>query len=191
MEWQKRRAERPVRAVLGRVLDANTDERAWRIGADGEELVAEQLAKVARKDPRWQFLHAIPVGRRGSDIDHLAIGPGGVFTLNAKHHPGARIWAGGTTFMINGKRQPYIRNSLYESGRASRLLSAALGAHLPVWSVIVPVNCRDISLKALTVGVSVIPRMRLVRWMRRMPEVLTLEQIDTIFAVARRRDSWR
>lgn len=32
-----------------------------RIGADGEEKVAAQLGKVAKKDPRWRFIHAIPV----------------------------------------------------------------------------------------------------------------------------------
>ncbi|MCU1634787.1 MAG: hypothetical protein JWN68_1539 [Nocardioides sp.] len=36
----------PVRTVLARVLGVHTDERAWRIGADGE------LAKVAKRDPR-------------------------------------------------------------------------------------------------------------------------------------------
>ena len=43
------------------------------IGADGEEKVATQLAKAAKKDPRWRFLHAIPVGDRGSDIDHVIV----------------------------------------------------------------------------------------------------------------------
>src|SRR5680860_1213119 len=77
----------PVKTFLARALGVHTDERAWRIGADGEEKVATQLAKVAKKDPRWRFLHAIPVGDRGSDIDHVIVGPGGVFTVNAKHHP--------------------------------------------------------------------------------------------------------
>lgn len=90
-EWRARRADKPVRAVLGRMFDAHTDERAWRIGADGEELVGRELAKVASADPRWRFLHAVPVGGRGSDIDHVAIGPGGVLTINAKHHPDAKI----------------------------------------------------------------------------------------------------
>ncbi len=90
----------PVKSFLARALGVHTDERAWRIGADGEEKVAARLARLAKKDPRWRFIHAIPVGGRGSDIDHLAIGPGGLFTLNTKHHPGAKVWVGGdTTFL--------------------------------------------------------------------------------------------
>ncbi len=114
----------PVRTFVARVLGAHTDERAWRIGADGEEKVAARLDKLAKKDPRWTFLHAIPVGESGSDIDHLVLGPGGVFTLNAKHHPGARIWIRGNGFRVNGTQVPYVRNSRHEAQPASRLLVA-------------------------------------------------------------------
>lgn len=58
----------PVRTFLARMLDMHTDERAWRLGAEGEEKVAAQLNKLARKDPRWPFLHAIPVGKNSADI---------------------------------------------------------------------------------------------------------------------------
>lgn len=81
----------PIRTAIARLLRVHTDERAWRIGADGEEKVAARLAKLTKKDPRWRFLHAVPVGSRNSDIDHLVIGPAGVFTLNAKHHPNAKV----------------------------------------------------------------------------------------------------
>jgi hypothetical protein len=47
-------------------------------------LVAGQLDKLMRRDPRWRCRHSIPVGSNGADIDHLVIGPGGVFTLNTK-----------------------------------------------------------------------------------------------------------
>jgi hypothetical protein len=57
------------------------------------------------------------VGDNGADIDRLVIGPGGVFSLNAKHHPGGKVWVGGNTLMINGHRQPYIRNSRFEAQR--------------------------------------------------------------------------
>jgi len=77
----------PVRTLLVRVLNVHTDERAWRIGADGEEKVAARLDKLVKKDPLWRFLNAIRVGENGSDIDRLVIGPGGVFTCNSEHHP--------------------------------------------------------------------------------------------------------
>ena len=181
----------PVKTVFARVLGVHTNERAWRIGADGEEKVAAQLAKVAKKDPRWRFLHAVPVGTRGSDIDHIIIGPGGVFTANAKHHPGAKIWVGGSTFMVNGVKQPYIRNARHEAQRAAGLLSDACGFPVFVEGLIVTVNASDIVVKAQPEGVFVTPRMQVAKWLLRHGEVLTPETIDAIYEVARRSTTWR
>lgn len=181
----------PVRTFVARVLGVHTDERAWRIGADGEEKVAAQLAKLARKDPRWRFLHAIPVGENGSDIDHLVIGPGGVFSLNAKHHPGGKVWVGGNTLMINGQRQPYIRNSRHEAQRATRLLTAACGFPVFVTGLVVPVGADDITIKTAPTDVHVVNRMRLVRWLRDRPAVLRDAQLEVIFDAARRSTTWQ
>ncbi|UUW90413.1 nuclease-related domain-containing protein [Nocardioides sp. WV_118_6] len=185
------RAAAPIKTVLARVLGVHTDERAWRLGAVGEEQVAAQLAKVARDDGRWRFLHAIPVGNRGSDIDHLVIGPGGVFTVNTKHHPGASIWVGGETLLVNGTRQPYIRNARHEAERAGRLLSAACGYPVHVGGLVVPVNTDEVVVKSQPAGVAVVPRRRLAGWLRRHGEIHPPSTVEAIFAMARRSTTWQ
>lgn len=47
-----------------------------------------------------------PSGAADADIDHVLVGPAGVFTVNAKHHPSASVWVGGDTFIVNGQRVP-------------------------------------------------------------------------------------
>ena len=185
------RAAAPVKTTLARVLGVHTEERSWRIGADGEELVAAQLVKAARRDPRWRFLHAIPVGSRGSDIDHLVIGPGGVFTVNAKHHPGAKVWVGGNTVMVNGQRQPYVRNSRHEAERAARMLTAACGFEVPVEGLVVTVNAADVTIRAQPIGVSVTWRKNLAKWLLAHGDVLTVDAIDAIYETARRSTTWQ
>jgi hypothetical protein len=181
----------PVRTLLARALGVHTDERAWRIGAVGEEKVAVQLDKIVGKDPRWRVIHAIPVGHRGSDIDHLIIGPGGVFTANAKHHPGAQIWVGGNTFLVNGNKQPYVRNSRHEAARAADLLTNGCGFPVHVEAVIVPVNADDVVVKSQPDGVSVVPRRQVARWLLRHGDILNETTIDAIHNVARRSTTWR
>lgn len=181
----------PVRTVFARLLGVHTDERAWRIGADGGEKVAAQLRKVQKQDPRWRCLHAVPVGGRGSDIDHVIIGPGGVFTANAKHHPDATIWVGGGTFMVNGSKQSYIRNGRHEAQRASRLLSEACGFPVHVEGLVVTVNAKSVTVKSQPEGVSVLPRMQLAKWLLRHGDIHTEEVVDAIFEVARRSTVWR
>ncbi|ROR93058.1 nuclease-related domain-containing protein [Nocardioides aurantiacus] len=181
----------PVKSVLARVLGVHTEERGWRIGADGEEKVAAKLAKVAARDPRWRFLHSIPVGTRGSDIDHLAIGPGGVFTINSKHHPGSKIWVGGNTFLVDGHKQPYVRNSRHEAERAARLLSAGAGFAVPVDGMVVTVNAGDFVVKAQPTGVHVVQRIQVATWLLRLGPTLDDAQIEAIYEVARRSTTWR
>lgn len=181
----------PVKSVLARVLGVHSDERAWRIGADGEEKVAAQLAKLVRKDARWRVLHAIPVGTRGSDIDHLVVGPAGVFTINAKHHPGAKVWVGGNTVMVDGFKQPYVRNSRHEAARASKLLTHACGFAVHVEGLIVTVNAGDVVVKSQPEGVSVVPRMQVAKWLRRHGEIHDESSVDTIYEAARRSTTWR
>jgi hypothetical protein len=170
----------PVRTFLAHALGVHTDERPWRIGADGEEKVAAQLEKVLRKNPRWRILHAVPVGERGSDIDHVAIGPGGVSTINAKHHPGAKLWVGGDTFMVNGQRHPYIRNSRHEAKRAAKLLSASCGFPVDVAGVVVPVRADDVTVNKAPDDVFVVPWSQVTRWLRKTPEVLRADAIEAI-----------
>jgi hypothetical protein len=180
----------PVRTFAARLLGVHTDERAWRIGADGEERVAAQLAKLVRKDPRWRTLHAIPVGARGSDIDHLVIGPGGVFTLNAKHHPGAKVWVCGDRFLVNGRHQHYVRNSRFEAQRTSKLLADAVGHAVPAMGVVVLVNADSLTVKEQPSDVGVVARMQTRRWLLSRPPVLDDAEVGVIYEAARRSTTW-
>ena len=89
----------PVRTLIARALGNHTNERAWRVGADGEVEVAKQLRHLGHS---WRVIYAVPVGERGADIDHLVIGPGGVFTLNTKNHRDKNVWVAERSFMVNG-----------------------------------------------------------------------------------------
>lgn len=194
-EWEARKAAYPIRSRLGRLLNVHTDERAWRIGADGEEAVGEQLEKLSKKDPRWHVLHSVPVGERGSDIDHVVLGPPGVFTINAKHHPGAKVWVGKDRLRVNGHTQPYIRNSRFEAKRASRTLTEATGFEVPVDALIVMWGVEDITVRTepgekdgSTVHVKY--RRQAVRWLGKQPARLTDEQVHAVFEQARRSTAW-
>jgi hypothetical protein len=183
-------ASAPIRSFLARLMNVHTDERAWRLGAMGEELVGAELAKLTARDPRWRVLHSIPVGRNGVDIDHLVIGPGGVFALNTKHHPRARIWVRGDTILVNGASRPYVRNSRHEAERVARLLTAQCGCPVTARGVVVAVNASDITVKKTPDDVHVLGRRRLRRWLRRRPEVLDEPRVHAIYERARLMTTW-
>jgi len=186
-----RAAQGRFKGFLARAFDVKTDERAWRIGADGEEAVAAQIAKLG---PEWRVLHAVRVGHRGSDIDHVLIGPAGLFTVNAKHHPNASVWVGGDTFMVNGQRVPYIRNSRHEARRAARLLTEQVGFPVDAVGIVAVVGAH----KGFTIkkqpedgAVIVVPRKRISQYVRKLPDRLDTREIDVVYDVARRSTTWR
>jgi hypothetical protein len=180
---QKRRSSR----WLARLLGARPEERAWRAGERGEVLVAKQLRKLG---PRWHVLHSIPVGLNGADIDHLVIGPGGVFSLNAKHHSGKSIWVAGETFMVDGHRQPYVRNSRFEAERVSKCLSRVAGFPVPARGVIVPVRAVSVTVKENPSDVGVVSWKRVAKHLSRQPKVLDDVRVETLFSCARRSSTW-
>ena len=92
-EKRRQRAER--RPLIGRIANAVTPEvmmtppsqptKAWAIGAAGEERVAEVLAGV----PGIEALHDRRVPGSRANIDHIVVGPAGVFVVDAKKYQGS------------------------------------------------------------------------------------------------------
>ncbi|MCC5953173.1 MAG: NERD domain-containing protein [Acidimicrobiia bacterium] len=91
-EW--RRSIKDRRPVVGRIAAGLTPKpqigpeaqatTAWKIGAEGERRVAEVLAQVAG----IEVLHDRRVPGSRANIDHLVVGPKGVFVIDAKKYTG-------------------------------------------------------------------------------------------------------
>lgn len=110
------------------------DARSWFKGAIGERDVARTLESLG---PDFTVLHAVPVGSGETDIDHVVIGPTGVFSINTKNHSGRDVWVGGRTLTVNGQRTRHVHNAIAEGERATALLSAAAGGPMPVQPLLV------------------------------------------------------
>jgi hypothetical protein len=165
----------------------NPDARSWYQGALGEVEVARSLSKLG---PEWTVLHAVPVGAGEADIDHVVIGPNGVFTLNTKNHAGKRIFVGGRTFMVNGVKQHFVRNSEFEATRASRLLSAAVHELIEVTPVIVVVGAESITVGRTAPVVEVRSSGQIGRWLQKRKRVLSYDQVVRIAQAAGQRGTW-
>jgi hypothetical protein len=58
---------------------------AWRRGAAGERRTARLLAALERHG--WAVLHDLAIPGSRANLDHLAIGPAGVFVIDSDRHP--------------------------------------------------------------------------------------------------------
>ncbi len=180
----------PPQSRLARMFGRSplsADAEAWYLGAIGELEVARMLTQLG---PDWHALHAVPIGVRGSDIDHIVIGPGGVFTINAKYHEGARIWVGSRRLLVSGHKTDHVRNAATEARRVSKVLSGALHRPLEVNALIVIIAARALTVKEAPATVTVLRSDSLVRWLRRRPVVHSAADVEEIAATAARRSTW-
>ena len=177
------------RSLLARVFGVSPlvpETRTWYEAATSEITVGDELARLA---PEWLVLHALPVAA-GSDIDHLVIGPGGVFILNTKSHPGQTIWASQRSFLVSGMRHPYIRNMEYEMGRAERVLTVAAQTPVEVAGVLVVVAAKSITVRDKHRDVTVLPSSAVLQWILARPPVLTPGDVARIGAAAALDSTW-
>jgi hypothetical protein len=105
-------AAHPIRSLAARALGKRTDERAWRKGARGERFSGWLLGRLPEG---WHIFHDIPVGRRGANIDHVVVGPAGVFTVNTKNRKG-EVWLAPRTLLVNGHKTDYLPEAAREAG---------------------------------------------------------------------------
>lgn len=175
-----------VRNLVARVLGVKT-ERSWRVGAKGEEKVGKELTKLP---DGWHVLHAVQVNDADTDIDHVVIGPAGVFSLNTKRHPDDKVTVYERALYVNGVKVDYLHKSRGEARRASRLLTDACGFPVPVRSAIVFVDLADIKEKGRPDEVLIATRRRLVNLLQSLPVSLSPDEVRTIQQQACSSQTW-
>ena len=190
-EWEREKRVGTVFAVMARAVNVHTDERAWRKGAEGEERVGPVLDRLAKRG--WRTLHSIPVGEN-SDIDHLAIGPGGVVLVNTKHHPGAKITITKYGVTINGSKTEHVKQVREQAKRAHTLLNAS-GAQVDTVLPCVAIYnggmlAPDTTIAGKPSGVLVVTNWNIGTNLKRLDPVLSESDVDRIFEIARRSTTW-
>ena len=176
-----------VMGLLARLLRLETEATSWQIGAKGEAQVGRRLERLERRG--WQVLHAIPLPS-GADIDHLVIGPGGVFTVNTKFHTDARITVGTHVVWVNGFQHPYLRNSRHEANATQRRLTAALGFSVTVQPVLAFLGARSVTMRDALPDVLITSGESADRVLRGFAPKLDDPLIQRIYDVARRESTW-
>jgi catechol 2,3-dioxygenase-like lactoylglutathione lyase family enzyme len=124
------------------IIDA--EAVSWYRGVIGERRVAALLGQLGDE---WTVLHSVPVGSGTTDIDHIVIGPPGVFTINTKYSPGKEVWVAGTNLRVDGRAQRHVQNSIREVIRAAGALAVATGLDVPVSGVIAFVDPARITIR--------------------------------------------
>jgi hypothetical protein len=157
------------------------DAVAWRRGVVGERRTARLLAPLERQG--WAVLHDLAVPGSRANLDHLVIGPGGVFVIDSKQYrgrlqldPSGRLWHG--RYPLG----PTLRAVSFEADQAAQILPDPGVAVVPI----VAVHGAQVPWgKVLMDGVPVVSARRLPGMLRQLPAVLGPERVAALADQAR------
>lgn len=168
--------------ALARVLGRPADGDSWRKGVRGEHRVGAQLDRLRRHGGR-AALHTAPArGRPRPPADRARWG------VQRQHEESS---AEGDAVKVNhGRPEPYARKSRAEAKRVQRVLEHYCGSAIPVEPVLVFVGITDLKVVATQLTVRVY-REREVSALAPLNGVLTADEVERIFAVARHRHVWQ
>ncbi|WP_421734888.1 nuclease-related domain-containing protein [Cellulomonas sp.] len=179
------------------------DEAALQAWLGGEDWDAIHLAALRGErgssvrtrlermgDEGWQVIHDVPLGRQGSLVEHLLIGPAGIFTVAERRHPGQHVVVEGRTLEVDGRSMSYLRDARLEATRVQGALLAAACAAITVRGVVVVHG--DLEVRTVQPGhdAFAIARQDVQAVFRAMPARLDPARIGAIAHVARQRSTW-
>jgi Nuclease-related domain len=147
----------------------------WERGAAGEEATAAALAQLPTDT--WTVFNDVKwPGRRYANVDHIVVGPPGVFVIDSKN------WSGRVTVADDVLRQDGRSRQRDVAGAAEAGLAVAGLVQLLEPSLVHPVLCfvRDDELSGWARDVMVCSTSNVVAMLTSRPDVLAEHQVNQL-----------
>ncbi|GGO16896.1 nuclease-related domain-containing protein [Microbispora bryophytorum] len=180
-------------AILACVADAVYRARtvssipAWRRASAAERQTEAQLKKLERNG--YKTLHARAIPGSEAQIDHLVVGPTGVYAVDSekwdKRLP-VRVQSHRKLFHGPFNQKPRLDEARWEAAQASDLISKALGREITVVPSLAiygpPIPWRILNIREVDVFSGGLVR----KWITKRERSLTNAEIDAIHRAAER-----
>lgn len=159
--------------------------RAWRVGAEGERMTAKHLDGL--NSAGFVLLHDRKAPGYGGNVDHVAIGPSGLWVIETKSLRG-KVEIEDGALKIGGYRQDKIVDQVYREATAVQIaLRTALEKSSITASPVLCLHRSRMPLFGKTVrGVRLASGGDLVRLLKQGPVRLTPEQVQELATAADR-----
>jgi hypothetical protein len=178
-------------AVVAAIADtvyrakSNSSVPAWRRSSVAERKTEAQLKRLERSG--YRTLHARAIPGSEAQIDHLVIGPTGVYAVDSekwdKRLP-VRVQMGKKLFHGPFDMKPRLTEARWEATQASELISKAYGREITVVASLA-IYGPPVPWKIMTIReVDVYEGARARKWITKRERALTEAEIDRIYEIA-------
>ena len=167
----------------------NTARRYSSRAERAEHAALKQLQRIRDEltdlPAGWFVLHSPDVGEfvnndDGDHVDHVVIGPGGVFAIEVQHRTGAKVWVSEHQLTIDGQNTDDLRRVRSQARRSSGRLTDICGFAVTVQAVLVLIGAGTMQTLSRPAEVHVRTEHDLRDWLCRQPSRLDAEVVTTI-----------
>lgn len=128
--------------VLGRLWSVLRRARRLRYGYEAELVAGQELNGLGGHG--YRVFHDVPLGERSAKVDHVLVGPAGVFAVQTEARPrrgdaGERevTYDGASLRFARRRETAPLEQAIAQAGRVHEWLASAVGEPLPVQPVVV------------------------------------------------------
>ncbi|WP_062303800.1 nuclease-related domain-containing protein [Demequina subtropica] len=189
-------ARRPAGGQLGitiaelRARGGNPGELArFEKGLEGEVLVGALLD--ALPGDSWHVLHSVPLPGIG-DVDHLVVGPPGVFVVNTKNHRGRKVVVESEVVRVDGAAFEHYGQARRQAAVvvATAQMSALRDIPAIPLVAIVTGSTTELVFQGAPSDVMVFGSAELAARLQALPSRLAPDEVDQLYRILRWSDAW-
>jgi hypothetical protein len=170
-------------AVLSALLKTPNTVTAWQTGAEGEVRTGRLLEPLEAEGFRILHDRRIPGSR--ANIDHIVIGPPGIFVVETKSYSGSLQIRGGEVFVAGRRKNGWIAEVKREASAVETALADEIAAH--GWTV-TPVICVHRAalpwFRSEVQGVRIVSGKDLASRLRKADQVFLAADVDRLAELA-------
>jgi hypothetical protein len=160
----------------------SADTLAWRHGAQGERRTGRLLAPLERAG--YQVFHDLAVPGSAANVDHLVVGPTGVYVIDSKRYSGQLRYSGGHLWRGSRSLDRTLETLWWEATQVAETL--AFGPDLRIYPVLCVHVARLPWLRELVVdGIPVLDAAALRPALQVTRQALTSEQVALVASQVR------
>ena len=151
---------------------------SWRRGAAGEEETGRLLGTLP---PEFRVLHDRRVPNSRANIDHIVVGPTGIFAIETKSYAGRMTIREGELFVAGRRRTPILAQAHWEADMVRSVVRRA-GIQSDV-AAIICVHRAELPRNAPTVdGVTIVDGVGMIKRLTNSETTLAESDVDQVWA---------
>lgn len=170
--------------VMSALFTTPNSITAWQIGADGEARTARLLETLEADGFRVLHDRKIP-GARSANIDHIVIGPPGIYVVETKSYKGSLQIRGDEVFVAGRRKNGWIDEVNREAAAVRTALAEEVSAHGWMVTPIICVHRADLPwFRSEVRGVRIVSGKDLVKRLRNADPVLAPADVERLAGIA-------